>query len=348
MSISNPKVFWTGESGDLEYQKGLAPKRSRTVVWVCGSTSTNAIDVAWDFQNDGTTPFLGDALSGDPSSLLKKISASRAGGTTDSWYVSLNYTPRDEGKTDEKEDDEGNKTSDPLKWHDEIAVSFSRMSVPVYSATYRGGFVGAAANLIAPGHVGCPVNSAFVPFNPGLEKDIACRTIRISKWRAEVDGERLNDIQNRVNNDTVTISKPLYKFKDKWKPFTARIMNAGGSFQLVNEIKVWRVDYEIMIRQDGWREQVVDRGIAVRAMPGVDPDGEGGTIPAPPQSDDQGNPIPPPKGQTQHRNQMDNQFVPITEPVLFDGDGQPLAPGKPTVYITYSIYPEGPYAGIDL
>ena len=351
MSITNPKIFWKGDTAKLEFQSGLVPKRSRTNIWVCTTDATNAIDVVKQFQAASTTPFLGDALDGDLSSYLKSMRADKADGTQDAWYVTLDYSPRDEDKQ-QQPDENGNMTSDPLQWREELSISFSRITVPVYEATYRGGYVGGAAELMQPGVKCMPCNSAFIPFNPGLEREIALRHIRFGKWKLDVDGERFQDIQNRVNNAEFKINKPLYNFKDKWRQYTARIMNAGGVFQLVNEVKVWKTEAEVVIHPDTWRVMVPDRGIAVRAIPaggeqyvaGGDPDGEGGTIPA--QSDENGNPVPPRRGTTYHRNQQDHQYTPIPEPVLFDGDGQPLAPGKPTVYITFSVFPEGPFAGI--
>lgn len=351
MSIIDPKIYWKGDTAKLEFQTGLLPKKTRTVIWVCTTDATNAIDVIKQFEADNSTPKLGDFLDGDPSSYLKVMSADKADGTNDAWYVHLDYSPRDEGKQ-EREDEQGNMTSDPLLWREDLNISFSRTTEPVYRATYRGGYVGGAAELMQPGRQCMPCNSAFIPFNPGLEREISLRHIRFGKWKLEVDGERFQDIQNRVNNADFAVNKAAYNFKDKWKAYAARIMNAGATFQLVNEIKVWKTDAEVVIHPDSWRVDVPDRGIAVRAIPaggeqyvaGGDPDGEGGSIPQ--QSDENGNPIPPRRGTTYHRNQQDHQYTPIPEPVLFDGDGQPLAPGRDTVYITFSIYPEGPFAGI--
>ena len=45
-------------------------------------------------------------------------------------------------------------------------------------------------------------------------------------------------------------------------------------------------------------------------------------------------------GTPAQRRIMDPNGMPITEPILLNGNGQPLKLGDPPVYVTWSIYPE--------
>jgi hypothetical protein len=335
MSITNPEIFWKGENTRLEWQSGLSVKTTRDVVWVCTSDADDSVDLVTQFEADSRTPSLGDALAGTDA-ILKSMDGSLADGATDIWYVRLSYAPRDEEK-EEKPDENGNMTAVPVDWRDEINISSMQIGVPVERAIYRGGFVGVAGALKANGDMFTPCNSAFVPFDPGLEKEMAIRVVRITKFRSEYNGNVIASRVNKVNSDNVNINKPAYNYVDNWGPLTARIVSAGGQFQSANGAKYWRIDYEIHIHPDGWREDVVDRGLHARGMAG-DPDGEGGTISM--------TGIAP--GAPFVRHLMDINFVPITEPVLLNGDGQPLAPGLPPVFITYQKYDEVPFGPFNL
>lgn len=337
MSLLTAKRFWKGESGKLEYEPGTGVKSNHEEVWLCTSTANDASVVVREFEAAGGTPSLGSLLPEDSYSYLKSMSADRADGTLDAWYVKLSYSPRDNNEREERPDQEGNMTSNALDWRDEIEIGAMQISMPVYKAIYRGGFVGVAGALKEVGEEFIPMNSAFVPFDPGLEKDVAVGTYRITKFRDKYDGATIGARRNKVNSDTVNINKPTHNLTDKWLPFTARIVQAGGQFQVNGNQKYWRITYEVHIHPDTWRDQVPDRGLSARALDG-DPDGQGGTF----SFDRRKN------GQGFVRPLLGFNFEPITEPVLLNGDGQPLADGKPPVYITYQKYTEVPFAPFDL
>lgn len=336
MSITNAKRFWKGESAKLDWQQGLGPKSTHEEVWVCNSSLNDASQVVLAFNAASGTPSLGSPLPENALSILKSMAADRADGTLDAWYVRLSYSPADDER-EERPDENGNMTAVPSDWRDEIDTGTMQITVPVEKAIYRGGFVGVAGALKAVGELMIPMNSAFVPFDPGLEKEVGITTYRVTKFRDSYSGATMAARRNKVNSDNVVFNKPAYKLTDTWAPRTARIVSAGGQFQVNGDQAYWRHVYEVHINPDGWREDVVDRGLSARAMPG-DPDGQGGTISMATFKN----------GQPAARALLDWDLVPLTEPILLNGDGQPLGAGLPPVYITYQKYDEVPFAPFNL
>ena len=187
-----------------------------------------------------------------------------------------------------------------------------------------------------PGTVGPVTNSALVPYNPPLERNATRIQLRYSKNVAEYPQQAAAQFHRAVNDEAVTFDFKYQKLKFAIEPYTAQCVSINGAFSEANGTKFWRVTWELLIDDEfGFREKVVDRGLHARAMYG-DPDGRGGFI-----TSTEGD-------QLRWRRITDKAGNPVAEPVLLNGNGQPLpipADGSPIepVFLTYSIYRELPF-----
>lgn len=252
------------------------------------------------------------------------------------WYiVSATYESASGDEQQPGQNPDGKPVGSPFSWHDEIEVSYTQISIPVEVAIFRQ-FVPANIKnkFLKMGQETPVVNSAIVPFDPGLEEELDIKVIRISRYLKNWDGGAANGFQGAVNNDYVTIVKPAYKFKDGFAPYQGRVKQFSGSFGIVNGFSCWRVTVEVHVNplQFGWRRVVCDRGIARRKAPGDPGGGSLGDVIAP------GDPV--------HAPIKDDEGFPISEPVLLNGNGQPLRPGEPIVYLVYQTRKERPFSPI--
>ncbi len=342
MSVTSCELAWSGATGSIS---GEAKQRklSREYDAIYRVITNNARDQAQQimayFAQNG--PWIGFpyvyANDYDGDALLHSISPVRDAKSAFVWQVTCHYkTLHDDD--DKREDEDGNETDDPLKWRDEIDISFTQLMVPVEKAKYLAGFVGQAAQLRRVGSEGPEVNSAFVPFDPPREKEISIRVVRIVKRKKQWDSGSATAWIGRINERDYTLSKPKYNLrKETWPKHHAKLVSYGGSFHIENDVKHWRIEIEIHVNPLGWNPEILDRGVCARATFG-DPDGRGGTLSS-------GDLIP---GRPEVRRLVDADEVPIDEPVLLDGDGQPLALGQPPVYLTYQELDEMDFAQLKL
>lgn len=271
---------------------------------------------------------LGDTYSyandSDPNAVAKSIKPVREKGTTDTWVVTVHYAPREAGESSFEL-----ITEDlPLRCED-VSMQTIQHQRPVERARYRGGFVGKAALKVADGDIVLPMNSAFVPFNPGLEMDVAGLSVRIVRRLKSVDGTAVKSLMNSVNSEPFTIFH--CGFVLDVLSYQARVVAGALALRVEDGSKYWELPLFMEIIEEGWREEVVDRGVAARAIVD-DADGRGGSL-------SQNDMI---AGVPRHRELVDVDETPIADPVLFDGDGKPLdisVAGKVVpVYLTYQKY----------
>lgn len=342
MAITIHGEYWRGRSADLEYQAGQPVRGRFTRIFSCTSTQVTEASVLAEFLATRTV-LLGQPYPEFPASVAKRMRAVRVDGANDYYRIEIQYEPHDEEEQDQGHDDDGNPTFDPNLFHDEVDVSYTQISEAVEKAVYLGGFKGVAAGKVQPGDVVVPMNSALQPFNPPLERELDIKVVRITKFRQDYDGAHFDQFQGRINKAPVTINKIQCRYRDKWGKHQARCKNIGGQFQITNGVKYWRVTFEIHVHPRSWDEEVPDRGLHARALLG-DPNGKGGTI----SNKDNVHHI----GVPALRRLVDPRGVPISDPVLLDGDGQPLVRGEgdqlEPVYITYQKYPEIDFKGMRL
>lgn len=285
-------------------------------------------------------PYLGKEYrqgnDSDPNSICTKISApQREKSNPRLWKATGTFTPKTQGSGEQAKaqpGENGVQTTDPTLWLPGLSIKSTQINIPVEEAIYLKGFKGAAAAVCPPNTKGCVTNSAFVEYNPGLERELTMKIYTFTQYFGAWLGPSWDLYEDAINAAQVVFAGNKLNFSSTWEQYKARIKNFDGSLRYINGFKVWERNVEIHVNPLGWDRHIVDRGLLRRADPRLgDPDGHGGTF----SSSDR-----LPKGVPPVRHIMDENDIPITEPVLFDGDGQPLedpSPGK-AVYLDYRVY----------
>lgn len=227
----------------------------------------------------------------------------------------------------------GGQGSDPLKWPDDIEVSFTQYTVPVEEADFRG-FEGVANPFMQFGRTLPVTNSAKIPLDPPMEIERDIKIIRITRSIKSYDDTMIDRFNGAVNNDWVTIRKPDYNFVTRIEPFCGRIKFLGGTFGIQNNIKYWRHSIEIHVNPDTWRRWVLDLGTDELYR-------SGDTLP----SGKLVNATTAPSGYL-YQKILGEDDAPITAPLPFNGQGKRNAPGAPAVYGAWRVYREMSFAGI--
>ena len=365
MTVTSVSKSWRGSSGSRSLQDKTYVVHYRVVT----DDATDGVRrIIEHFEDTDDLPFLGDTYTyegpgivQDDGVALWKIEPARDMESGTSWDVALHYkTPDDPAKKDGGggggggvdgvgETEEGEPTNDPLSFSGSVEISYQDFTRPVESGTYRSGMNAAVITnadgstqqpseqiLGGPDTVGPLVNSALVPYNPPLERNATRIQLRYTKNLAEYPQQAAAQYHRAVNDDAVTFHFKREGLKFALYPYSAQCVAIDGAFTETNGVTFWRVTWTLIIDDEfGFRPRIVDRGLPARAMYG-DPDGRGGFI-----TSTEGD-------QLRWRRLTDKNGNPISEPVLLDGNGQPLviaddgAPIEP-VYLTYSIYRELPF-----
>lgn len=340
MAVVQSKLFWTGQTGGWE----LGGKRE--YVSIHHVYTDDPRDGPAVVLTNGMPWGLGDDYSGigndsDPECKLVSMVPNRMPDTRLKWEVVAKWQQLPVGGGGEFKgmNNKGEPTDDPLDEMDGIELTYAQFQEPVAKAWYRSGFKGEAAKMRTAGKQYPVTNSAMVPYDPPPERDNSRLVLRLTKTMQKFPSTDADAYQDAVNSDAFTINKPFQGFNMVFPKWNAKMQNIGGAWQLVNGVSRWRVTYEIhkWPRRIGWREEVLDRGHSRRQMAG-DTNPQGKVISASGQVT--GAPQWGP-------NQAPNGMV-ITEALSFDGDGQPIAPGDPEVWILWSYYPELAYAPLNL
>lgn len=340
MAVIFAGLHWRGSTGG---KKGASfDKAESNYTAVYRVTTDNPLDQADTivnyFEATPNMPKLGDEYrfgnDYNPNAILTGIAPDHVDNSRVHWEVVLTYTPKSgtgdgEGTKDLENDANGNPTSDPRLYHNEYDISRTQINVPVWKAIYLGGMKGIAAGIYRPGDLVVPSNSAFVPFNPPLEKTATLTTLRVIKYRPAYQGVLWGPYEDALNSDVISLAGNPYNLQILWDKYTVLVKNIGGSFHLENNIKFWKIFHELQHNPLGWDVEVPDMGTMQRQMEG-DRFPDGTAISTTDIAD--GMPI--------HRQILDPDGVPLAEPVLFDGDGKPLKNPWPrdTVWLKYRIY----------
>lgn len=276
----------------------------------------------------------------DPTSICKSVDANWTEKSAGQFIVTANYEPAQGNfQQEEQPDNTGRNTTNPLLWADEVDVSYSSISIPVEAAEFRGFAPSPLVNRHMPIGSFRPItNSALKPYDPSIEEEAQIKIIRITKHSAFSQVEQFNKYIGAINSDTVTINKPAYGIRDTFGPFRAYIKGLSGTFAITNGIRHWRQTIEVHVSPliFGWLRPIVDRGLDARRGQG-DPDGRGGVVSEADLTT---------AGVIGHEPIKDKEGVPITEPVLLDGDGQPRKPGENAVYLLYNVRAVQPFSSI--
>ena len=282
------------------------------------------------------------ANGSDPKALCDSLEPTRDDSGPYTWRVAAHFG--DAQDTKKGEDKDGNPTDNPLEFALDITTRFNKVRRPIYKAEYIEGFV-AEADAAALGWGGpgdfthAVVNSAMVVYDPPLERDAVTSILSVTGNFAGIyDATEAEKFINVVNASFYTLTYGAFFFSAG--AHESKVQNITPSLQRTNGLLYWRVNFEIETdRELGWRYKIIDRGTVRRAGPG-DPDGKGGTISA---SDIQ-------PGAATNAAIVDSLGFPVSEPVLLNGNGQPLENPltDDPVVVTWRYYQEKEYTNIPL
>ena len=287
------------------------------------------LDMQYEFANDV-----------DPVALCDSITPKRQENSQKHWQVEFHYkTPEEEDEeTGEKEN--GEASNNPLDWRPTCDISFVERARPVVKAIYRGGFTN---GLIQEGEEYAVVNSAMAVLDPPLERSAFQTLFRFGRywfeypWAARFAVTAVNKRPFRLLIlDPNTVDKNGRPTPDNgalnvsFDSYQCQISSLNAALIRKNGFTLWKLSTEMLYdREFGFRVDVLDRGFSAKAGDG-DPDGRGGFF----TPNDTANGVAP------LRALLDPNGLAAPEPVLLDGNGQPLALGADPVYSTWSIYPE--------
>lgn len=275
-----------------------------------------------------------------PGCWLRNWEARREANSLYVWIATAIY--RDEDPEDSEDsnsgyDMNGNPTDNPLDFRPVIDVQDTQYMRPVWGAVYKSGFSGVAHNKLNDGKRRPIVNSALTVYDPPPEADHARWTVTIERNLSAI---RCDTVPlNCINSVGLTlkyrgIEKEIPQHCGKLRGFRATPMRHDKFGDYV------RVTLSIEVYNDAdetWLFKILDQGLSARAMLG-DPDGHGGAV--------YENSMAFVEEMAPQRRLVDLDGLPLSSPVLLNGDGQPLEqykdPNNPKdpVYSTWEYYTE--------
>ena len=359
MTITKITRAWAGTNGDRT-NKGRTYQSTYRVETDSAHDQTKTIvdyfrDNERDPDNNINIPYLNSSYEfgndADALALCHSISPKREDNSQTNWVVDFDFKTAEQEEDETKEDEKGKNTNNPLDWRWTVDISFADYSRPVFHATYRGGHThinNLLENFETPDGVDNPImppmNSAGTIFDPPLERNAMRQIFRFGKYRHEYP-EGMADNWRAVNSegfnikikDPNVVNKNGFPRADKnllswhFDPFQVQVASANATVVRKNNMTVWQISSEIHCDYEfGFRVSIPDRGLMALAAAGS-PDGLGGQFAA-------GNPAA--TGIAEERSIRDKLGAPLQEPVLLNGNGQPLPKDEPAIYLKWSIYPE--------
>lgn len=267
---------------------------------------------------------------------LRRIEGKREPGSASPWVwiATLHYAdPEAAGggnDTKDNKDVNGDNTDNPLELRPEMEYRTVQYQKPCEKALYQSGYSGAADSFCKMNdRLGPVVNSAMVPFDPPVMVDGSRGVLRIKRNLTTLNCDSI--FTNVINSKAATfsyrgISKTVAIYCGKIRDVSAVPRNHPVYGDYVEcELFIDVIDDGI----NDWRVRPLDRGLTARAGYG-DPDGHGGTFGVSDTRTVTG--IPPQRRLTD----LDGNL--ISEPILLDGNGQPLNDSKPTGALDPPVY----------
>lgn len=346
MAVTSVALHSQGTSGSATGSGGGTVKASyRSAYRVkCDSAADTIDEVLYHFRTTASLPWMGRRFkfgNGFNATVLCKTidvtQVENSGGTfiAACSFESLDPQQGNGGGTEPN----GQQNDDPRRWHDEIDVSFTYMTVPVETAKFvRYDPPGRGGKFLKNGYVGPIVNSLKKPIIPTIEDSVPIKVIRITKYIAAYNAGDINNYLNHINSDYVTINKPAYNFRDFFSPYRGLVAQVQSAFGLQGNIKYYRQTAEIHVHPyiNGWRRLIADQGRDVDDGPGA-PNGRGGEV----RESDLPNP-----NTIHHRPATSRLGLPLAEPVNLDGNGSTMNPREQPIYLIYAVKGERSFAGI--
>lgn len=267
----------------------------------------------------------------DPFATCKSISISRNHNTFD---VRATYSSSTE-RNQEKPNNDGDPTTDPLDWRTELDVSYSQTSVAIEAAKFTGFSRPVGNPFLIPGRLGPPVNSALQPFELQYMKEQSVQVIRCTFNRPDWDQDEGAKYIDKVNRDPFRVLIPSLNYNVMFPARQCKVRQYGGRSMFTNRIAYWQITIEMCVNPDGWRLQLLDRGFGVRMMAG---DPKQNIHPADIEQWSSADVLR--FGNMPAAHVMGPNDEPMAVPGLLDGNGKLLAPGQQPVYLEYQIYDE--------
>ena len=346
MSVTNVALAWAGSTGSSTKQGREYTATYRVETDTHLDQTKTIVDFFRDNArfNDLALPYLDSSYSFandvDPVALCDSIAPKRAENSQQHWSVEFHYKTPDEEEEETGETENGEASNNPLDWRMTCDVSFVDYTRPVTKAIYRGGF---AHNFLDVGEEYAVVNSSFAVLDPPLERSAMQQLYRFGYYRNTYPGW-VDQAFRAVNRNPFRIQiRDPNTVDERGQPdgegaildstfldFTCQISSVNGAIVRKNGLTLWRMSTEMLVDNEfGFRVDVLDQGVT--AIGGDNyPDGMGGNFVEANWA----------AGTPAQRRIMDPNGMPITEPILLNGNGQPLKLGDPPVYVTWSIYPE--------
>lgn len=287
-------------------------------------------------------PFFGKQYPGYPSATCTERSASPEDDTRLKWIVNVTYETQDSEQNENQKTEEGELSDNPFDWRDRWEWIPQK-----YTVTSEDAICNTDGMKVRPkGKSGPAVNAAGDVFDPGIEKDVALRVLRVTKVEKSYPSW-VENYENAINSDSFSIRK-IGLFLNV-KPFTAKMEPVQASLKYHQpkdgvEISYVEVVIEIVIKFDGWRAKVQNRGLNRRQIY-LDKTDNGQTIVKANPGANQVLLDPTKKPVTPI---LDTDKNIIGQPALLDLNGQPLPWDAEPLYIEYLIYPELPFANLNI
>lgn len=344
MAITSVSNHWEGSTGSGRgYSPSTGSEMYDTKYIVQTDDANDQVDtILKHFKHTGTLPYYGRTYSyandQNSSIICVGLTAEKRESSRFIWDVTAHYESRStaSGEFPKGGDIEflGNEFK-PL----EIDSFDTSISIPVEQARYVQGFRGKAHQAVNKAFGQFPItNSAFITYDPPVEREVDICVYRFTASYEIWDGPLWRKWRGVVNKSPVAFEHPGYRFRDEWLLRKARVQSITGRPDVgVRGTPYWRITFEFWVlpspvffeEQMRWTKVLVDRGIHRRAWVG-DYDGNGGVYD---ENDFQ-------DGMGRSEKILGPDGEPIDEPVLLDGNGQPLKEGEKPVWVEWQIYEE--------
>jgi hypothetical protein len=273
----------------------------------------------------------------DPLATCRSVKITRLHNVFD---VYATYTT-DTEKKEEKPDNNGDPSDDPLKWRTQLDLSYSQTAMAIEKAKFLGYSIPAGNPWLQPGRIGPIVNSALQPLDVQHLKEVDIQIIRCTFNRREWDQAEAEKFIGKVNQNNVLVLMPAIGFRANFPKQTLKVRQYGGRNEFQNRKSYWAITLEVMYKPDTWVLEVLDSGFGIRNAPG-DKKVDNSTHPADAETWSVGELAR--IGNTPVTHAQDDNGFPMAVPANLDGNGQILPAGQDPVYLRYQIYPEVSFA----
>lgn len=339
MSVVSCTKSWHGASGSRSGTPGAFSSEYQAGWKVKTDSALDGPEVIFRYctENADGRPYLGKEYrfgnDTDVKCFCTKIAPTKDNAVPTLWEVVGDFTPKNNSGKDTNPpanpDKDGNNTTNPLQWAPKCSSRTTQLSTIVEKAKFLGGMNGSALARWPVGTIGPMVNSARIPYLPPQEMDRSINVISFTFYAEKFAGKIWRGFNDAINTNTQKFVDNWLGYHDEWEPFTARIKGTDGTFNYQNGIKYYEITMEVWYDPLGWDRHILDQGeVAAGIIGGAD-----ARIPS------IGDLLAVPEV-VEHRTITGIDQVPVSGPVPFDGNGNPLrnVTADNRVYLDYRVY----------